>query len=87
MKAVVLWCGVLLAALITGVEAETLQLNGTAPSHDGDVRAVAFSPDGQLLASASTDGTIRMWNVETGALIPHSPDSALFCGMGEPILI
>ena len=34
--------------------------------HTGYVRAVSFSHDGQLLASASDDETVRLWNPATG---------------------
>ncbi|GLY77066.1 WD40 repeat domain-containing protein [Actinoallomurus iriomotensis] len=37
--------------------------------HAKPVRAVAFSPDGRLLATGSHDGTVRLWNPATGQLI------------------
>ena len=34
-----------------------------------EVNSVAFSPDGELLASAGGDGTVKVWNSRTGEVI------------------
>jgi WD40 repeat protein len=33
--------------------------------HDDHITSVAFSPDGEQIASASMDKTLQLWNVET----------------------
>ena len=43
---------------------DTLQ---TLRGHTESVRSISFSPDGKLLASASEDESVRIWNLETGA--------------------
>jgi len=41
----------------------------TLEGHSSSVLAVAFTPDGKQLASASRDNTIKLWDASTGAAL------------------
>ena len=57
-------CALIATACLSGhAEGSTRTLTG----HGGEVLAVAFAPDGRLLASGSSDQTIRLWDPITGA--------------------
>jgi WD40 repeat protein/serine/threonine protein kinase len=49
-------------AELKGMKSWTLETLG----HRASVRGLAYSPDGQSLASASVDGTIRLWDTHSG---------------------
>ena len=83
----------LLTALITNLEVKLLISGG----HNDGVRAVAFSPDAQIVASGSYDSTIILWDAEQGKMllppltghtgpvyrIAFSPDGELLASASE----
>ena len=47
----------------------TQKLIHTLPGHQSTISQIKYSPDGKIIASASWDQTIKLWNAQTGELI------------------
>jgi WD40 repeat protein len=51
------------------LDSATLKITKTvAHAHNGSVKSMALSPDGSLMATGASDGILRVWDTETGAL-------------------
>src|SRR5262249_9764800 len=59
----------------------------TLRGQGGGVRGVAFSPDGRSLAAANTDGTVGLFDLETGMELPslHGHKGKVRCVAFHPL--
>lgn len=62
---------VTVTAIETGKDVRTLT------GYEDDLASIAFSPDGQLLASSDVVGTFKLWNLATGKLLRGAKDPTL----------
>ncbi len=68
----------------------------TLKGHNREISSISFSPDGQMIASGSYDGTVKLWDVTSGNLkqtfdgneenvrtVSFSPDGRMVASGGE----
>ena len=67
-RRLVTWLGVACLGLlpVSPLSAQEPKLRATLQGHTNAVVSVAFSPDSKTLASASYDGTLKLWDMTTG---------------------
>ncbi|KAF9105125.1 hypothetical protein BGX27_009794 [Mortierella sp. AM989] len=61
----------------TGTCRRTLSYSKPVKCSPDYILSVAISPHGDQVASASVDGVVRLWNVETGAFLEHVGDYSI----------
>jgi len=63
-----------------------VRLLRTLTGQDGTIGSIDWSPDGRLLATPSTDGTVRIWNTDSGACLRtiRSQGESVFAAVFDP---
>lgn len=81
-------------SLVTLLDAETLDPIRTLRGHAGSlVEEIAFDGDGSRIATASLDGTVRVWDARTGDLLlspppePSGVASVAFAQAGSQLVV
>ena len=82
-----------LAALAAQAIRPLARLSRTYVGHAHDIPYVAFSPDGDRFVTASTDGTSRIWQTQSGTLLgtlsghDRLVDAATFSPDGQRVVV
>ena len=45
------------------------KIHQTLTKHTENIKDIIFTPDGKLLLSCSTDGTVKLWHIKTGKVV------------------
>ncbi len=75
---------------VTVWDVSARQIAASFSGHTNDVRSIAFSPDGNILASGSSDGTIKLWDMqarqEITTLKGHAVGTVAFSADGKRLV-
>jgi len=56
-------------AWLQRIDLASLTFAGSNRAHNGSVKSASLSPDGTLLATGASDGSVRVWEAATGSLL------------------
>ena len=67
------------------IDLQTKKTRWTIQAHRDNISCLTISPDGKTLASSSSDGTAKLWNIATGQeMFSYSAPSVAFSTAFSP---